>query len=140
MQQRSWTHFRDAVNLIQAGSLGRIVQVRTYWWQNYQQQLGAEADRPAGARLEEVAGRTLQISLLADEKFDHWRWFWNFGGGAMTDLFTHWIDVVHWAMKADQPKPGVHARRQICFRCNGIAPIPFRPHSAIPDSTSFTKA
>ncbi len=22
----------------------------------------------------------------------------------MTDLFTHWIDVVHWAMKADQPR------------------------------------
>jgi len=21
----------------------------------------------------------------------------------MTDLFTHWIDVVHWAMKSDQP-------------------------------------
>jgi predicted dehydrogenase len=36
MQQRSWTHFRDAVDLIQAGSLGRIAQVRTYWWQNYQ--------------------------------------------------------------------------------------------------------
>jgi predicted dehydrogenase len=36
MQQRSWTHFRDAVDLIQAGSLGKVVQVRTYWWQNYQ--------------------------------------------------------------------------------------------------------
>jgi len=22
----------------------------------------------------------------------------------MTDLFTHWIDVVHWAMKYDQPR------------------------------------
>src|SRR5499427_2062600 len=22
----------------------------------------------------------------------------------MTDLFTHWIDVVHWAMKAEQPR------------------------------------
>jgi predicted dehydrogenase len=22
----------------------------------------------------------------------------------MTDLFTHWIDVVHWAMKTDQPR------------------------------------
>jgi predicted dehydrogenase len=22
----------------------------------------------------------------------------------MTDLFTHWIDVVHWAMKQDQPR------------------------------------
>ena len=37
MQQRSWTHFRNAVDLIQAGSLGRVTQVRTYWWQNYNQ-------------------------------------------------------------------------------------------------------
>ncbi len=22
----------------------------------------------------------------------------------MTDLFTHWIDVAHWAMKVDQPR------------------------------------
>src|SRR5580692_5375644 len=35
MQQRSWSHFRDAVELIQGGSLGRVVQARTYWWQNY---------------------------------------------------------------------------------------------------------
>src|SRR6266404_5380634 len=32
---------------------------------------------------------------FSDEKFNHWRWYWNFGGGAMTDLFTHWVDVVH---------------------------------------------
>jgi predicted dehydrogenase len=103
MQQRSWTHFRDAVDLIQAGSLGRVVQVRTYWWQNYQRNwplkpidrqaldwklwLGSAPDQP-----------------FSEEKFFHWRWFWNFGGGAMTDLFTHWVDVVHWAMKCDQPR------------------------------------
>lgn len=103
MQQRSWTHFRDAVDLIQGGSLGRVVQVRTYWWQNYRRDwlkkpidqkaldwklwLGSAPDQP-----------------YSEEKFFHWRWFWNFGGGAMTDLFTHWIDVVHWAMKTDQPR------------------------------------
>ena len=101
MQQRSWAHFRDAVDLIQGGSLGRVVQVRTYWWQNYQRStlkpvdmqaldwklwLGSAPDQP-----------------FSEEKFYRWRWFWNFGGGAMTDLFTHWIDVAHWAMKADQP-------------------------------------
>jgi predicted dehydrogenase len=102
MQQRSWAHFRDAVALIQGGSLGRVVQVRTYWWQNYQNSfvskpldvqaldwklwLGSAPDQP-----------------FSQEKYSHWRWYWNFGGGAMTDLFTHWIDVVHWAMKADQP-------------------------------------
>jgi predicted dehydrogenase len=103
MQQRSWTHFRDAVDLIQAGSLGRVAQVRTYWWQNYQR------DWPT----ENVDLQALDWKLwlgsapdqpYTQEKFFHWRWFWNFGGGAMTDLFTHWIDVVNWAMKADQPK------------------------------------
>jgi len=103
MQQRSWTHFRDAVDLIQGGSLGRVTQVRTYWWQNY----GAWRDRKA-----------IDATLLdwkqwlggapdepfSEDKYYLWRWHWNFGGGAMTDLFTHWIDVVHWAMKEDQPK------------------------------------
>jgi predicted dehydrogenase len=102
MQQRSWSHFRNAVELIQGGTLGRVTQVRTYWWQNYdvswvpkpidttqldwKQWLGGTPDQP--------------FSL---EKYSHWRWYWNFGGGAMTDLFAHWIDVAHWAMKEDQP-------------------------------------
>ena len=103
MQQRSWAHFKDAVELIQGGTLGRVTQVRTFWWQNYglswipkpidiqaldwKLWLGAAPDQP--------------FSL---DKFYRWRWYWNFGGGGMTDLFTHWIDVVHWAMKADQPR------------------------------------
>lgn len=102
MQQRSWVHFRNAVDLIQGGALGRVTQVRTYWWQNYdlnwvpkpidasqldwKQWLGGTPDQP--------------FSL---EKYSHWRWYWNFGGGAMTDLFAHWIDVAQWAMKADEP-------------------------------------
>jgi predicted dehydrogenase len=102
MQQRSWSHFRNAVDLIQGGSLGRVTQIRTYWWQNYnvswvpkpmdvtlldwKRWLGSAPDQP--------------FSL---DKYSHWRWYWNFGGGAMTDLFAHWIDVAQWAMKSDEP-------------------------------------
>ena len=57
---------------------------------------------------------------FSEEKFYRWRWFWNFGGGAMTDLFTHWIDVVHWAMKSDQPREGTDAGRQIYLRAVGL--------------------
>jgi predicted dehydrogenase len=101
-QQRSWSHFRNAVSLIQGGALGRVTQVRTYWWQNYdvswvpkpvdvaqldwKQWLGGAKDQPFDL-----------------ERFSRWRWFWDFGGGAMTDLFSHWIDVVHWAMKSNEP-------------------------------------
>src|SRR5260221_660948 len=103
MQQRSWTHFRDAVEMIQGGSLGRVVQVRTFWWQNYHR------NRPPKAMDPQALDWKLWLGSAPDqpfsqEKFDHWRWFWNFGGGAMTDLFTHWIDVVQWAMKSDQPR------------------------------------
>jgi predicted dehydrogenase len=102
MQQRSWVHFQSAVDLIQGGNIGRVTRVRTYWFQNYQEHtprkptslelldwkrwLGSAPDQP-----------------FTEEKFRNWRWFWDFGGGAMTDLFTHWIDVVHWAMKTAEP-------------------------------------
>jgi len=111
MQQRSWAHFRNAVDLIQGGSLGRVLQVRTYWWQNYQNHFSKEpswtsSDRPVNVDeldWKQWLGGTPD-QPFSKEKFFHWRWFWNFGGGAMTDLFTHWIDVVHWAMKADEPR------------------------------------
>ncbi len=103
MQQRSWSHFRDAVDLIQGGSLGRVPQVRTYWWQNYHV---SWVPKPVEAQLldwRQWLGAA-PAQPFSEEKFYRWRWFWNFGGGSMTDLFTHWIDVVHWAMKSDQPR------------------------------------
>jgi predicted dehydrogenase len=103
MQQRSWTHFRDAVDLIQGGSLGRVVQVRTYWWQNYQRDWPKKPIDPQALDWKLWLG-SAPDQPYSEEKLFHWRWFWNFGGGAMTDLFTHWIDVVHWAMKTDQPR------------------------------------
>ena len=103
MQQRSWSHFRDAVDLIQGGSIGRVPQVRTYWWQNY---LGHSQRKPVETEKLDwkawLGGAPDQP--FNEDKFYRWRWYWSFGGGAMTDLFTHWIDVAHWAMKADQPK------------------------------------
>ena len=106
MQQRSWAHFRDAVDLIQGGSIGRVVQVRTYWWQNYNRGWAALSPKPTDTQALDwklwLGGAPDQV--FSEEKFHHWRWFWDFGGGGMTDLFTHWIDVAHWAMKEDTPR------------------------------------
>ncbi len=76
---------------------------RTYWWQNYGRFL---ARKPIDTQALDwklwLGGAPDQP--FTEEKYNYWRWFWNFGGGAMTDLFSHWIDVVHWAMKTDQPR------------------------------------
>ncbi|SFS17187.1 Predicted dehydrogenase [Granulicella pectinivorans] len=102
MQQRSWSHFRNAVDLIQGGSLGHITQVRTYWWQNYGRSWVPKPLDMSQLNWKRWLGSAPQQEFTL-EKYFRWRWFWNFGGGAMTDLFTHWIDVVHWAMKEDVP-------------------------------------
>jgi predicted dehydrogenase len=102
MQQRSWSHFRNAVDLIQGGSLGQITQVRTFWWQNYGRSWVPRPIDTAQLDWKRWLGSAPQQEFSL-EKFFRWRWFWNFGGGAMTDLFTHWIDVVHWAMQHDTP-------------------------------------
>ena len=111
MQQRSWDHFRNAVSLIQSGSLGKVVQIRTYWWQNYQSPYTKTPSWTSSNHPVDIASLDWKAWLgnapdqpFTKEKFFHWRWFWNFGGGAMTDLFTHWIDVVHWAMQSDTPR------------------------------------
>ena len=103
MQQRSWVHFQSAVDLIQGGSIGRIARVRTFWYQNYQ-------GRPPIKKIDAtLLDWKRWLGNAADQPFDEdkyrrWRWYWSFGGGAMTDLFTHWIDVVQWAMNAPAPK------------------------------------
>jgi len=81
-----------------------VVQVRTYWWQNYNHGWAAEA-KPTDTQLLDWKAwlGNAPEQEFTEEKFHHWRWFWNFGGGGMTDLFTHWIDVAHWAMKQDTP-------------------------------------
>ena len=119
MQQRSWTHFRNAVDLIKGGALGQVIQVRTYWWQNYganwvqkpidvaqldwKQWLGGASDQP-----------------FSPEKYNRWRWFWSFGGGAMTDLFTTLDRCRAVGHESGPTDDGADAGRQICVQGMGM--------------------
>lgn len=102
MQQRSWEHFQTAVDFIQQGKLGKVNQVRTYWFQNYSHRGPANIDTSKLDWKRWLGSAPAQP--FSEERYTTWRWFWDFGGGALTDLFTHWVDVVHWALKSDTPR------------------------------------
>jgi predicted dehydrogenase len=100
-QQRSWDHWVLGKQIIDSGRLGQITFVHTYWYQHaiagnyppvsldkldWKRWLGAAPDQP-----------------FRPERFYQWRHFWDFGGGCLTDLMTHWIDVVHWYMDVEAP-------------------------------------
>ena len=95
-QQRSWEHYVQAKEVIDSGTLGQVTLIRTYWYQNHIANHGPRAGIEPGE-----AGLEALPRLGADRPFDadqyaNWRWYWDFGGGAMTDLFVHWVDVAQW--------------------------------------------
>jgi predicted dehydrogenase len=88
---------------VAAGMLGQVTLIRTYWYQNH------VANQDAGPSID-VSKLDWKRFLgpVPDRPFDadqyaHWRWYWDFGGGAMTDLFIHWVDVAHWILDDDTP-------------------------------------
>jgi predicted dehydrogenase len=106
-QQRSCEPWLSGKRIMESGKLGKITFIHAYWYQNYgvpdevlspvdmgrldwKKFLGSAPDQP--------------FSL---EKFYFWRWFWDFGGGMLTDLLTHWIDVVQWYMGQPAPRTAV---------------------------------
>jgi len=104
MQQRSWPHFQQAREIVASGGLGQVTFIRTYWFQNYLQ----GRDRPHTPIDTGKLDWKMFLGSAPDQPFDeeryrNWRWFWDFGGGSLTDLFLHWVDVVHWCMSSDTP-------------------------------------
>ncbi len=100
-QQRSYPHFQQARELIQSGGIGSVTQVLCWWNQNY---AGARQPQIDAARLdwEQFLGSACPRPFDA-WRYSNWRWFWDYGGGTLTDLYSHWIDAIHWIMGASVP-------------------------------------
>ena len=106
MQQRSWPHYVMGKQLVDSGKLGKLTFVHTYWYQNYYSAEGWNAlpnvDQ-AQLNWKQWLGDA-PTQPFNKEKFAWWRFYWDFGGGILTDLLTHWIDVIQWYTKQPAPK------------------------------------
>jgi len=101
-QQRSYPHMVEAREMIRAGQIGPVTLVETFWNQEY-----LHRTAPPAIRAEEVDWDQF-LGNAPPRPFDpwryvQWRFYWDYGGGTVTDLFSHWIDVVHWIL--DDPVP-----------------------------------
>ena len=100
-QQRSWDHFVLGKQIVDSGRLGQITFVQTYWYQH------ATAGTYAPVSMDKLDWKRwlgpAKDQPFRPERFYQWRHFWDFGGGCLTDLMTHWIDVVHWYMDVEAP-------------------------------------
>jgi predicted dehydrogenase len=100
-QQRSWDHWMLGKQIVDSGRLGQITFVQTYWYQHATAGEYPELDK-AKLDWKRWLG-TAPDQPFKPARFYQWRHFWDFGGGGITDLMTHWIDVVHWYMNVEAP-------------------------------------
>ena len=106
MQQRSGQHYLQAKrDYMDTNALGKISLVRTWWHGNgyHLRKAPAElATRPSNLNWSRFLG-PVKWRDWDPQQYWNWRAYLDFGGGQVTDLFTHWIDVVHMFMGQDTP-------------------------------------
>lgn len=103
MQQRSMPHFQKAYEMIKAGTIGKVHKVHLTWNRNQPR----FRKSPQNVDPKQVDWKAF-LGNAPDQPFDEyryrqWRWFWDFGGGILTDLMVHYIDVAHWFLGVDHP-------------------------------------
>jgi predicted dehydrogenase len=122
-QQRSGPHFQKARQLIRAGHLGQIVSVRMGVCRNIMPGFGSppDGDPPPGLDWDMMLGPAPYRRYNPNRALYHFRWFWDYSGGQMTNLGHHALDMVHWCLAAD-PQAVTSAGGRFCLRDNGETP------------------
>jgi predicted dehydrogenase len=104
--QRSQQHFKDAVEMVQSGKLGNIRTVKVWCYQGWMrpQPVVADSAPPPGIDYQQWLGPASTRPFNASRFHFHFRWFWDYAGGLMTDWGVHLLDYALIGMKATVPK------------------------------------
>jgi predicted dehydrogenase len=122
-QQRSGPHYQKARQLIQDGHLGKIVSVRMAAYRNIVPGFGKPDDckPPDDLDYDLWLGPAPKRAFNPNRAIYHFRWFWDYSGGQMTNLGHHALDIVHWCLGADLTAV-TSAGGRFCLSDNGETP------------------
>ncbi|MHC5539884.1 Gfo/Idh/MocA family protein [Singulisphaera rosea] len=98
-------NYRRVVEIVQSGALGTISKTRV-WMAADRRGLGSPADcaPPPGCDYDFWLGPAPKRPFNPNRFTFNWRYFWDYGGGILTDFCCHIVDLVHWAMDVEAPE------------------------------------
>ncbi len=123
-QQRSGLHYQRARELIQGGHLGKVVSVRMAAYRNIMPGYGAPADQDPPAELD----WNLWLGPAPARRYNpnraiyHFRWFWDYSGGQITNLGSHSLDIAHWYLGVRGPRAVTSVGGRYSLEDNGETP------------------
>jgi predicted dehydrogenase len=104
LQQRSGRHFLEAIELIHGGEIGRVRLARA-WTVHRGKSIGTRSatEPPAGVDYAAWLGPDYDQPFHPARFHDSWRWFWDFGTGALGRYGVHSLDVARWGLGLQLP-------------------------------------
>ena len=104
--QRSQQHFADAIEMVHSGKLGNIRTVKVWCYQGWMrpQPVVPDSAVPTGVDYKQWLGPATTLPFNSSRFHFHFRWFWDYAGGLMTDWGVHLLDYALLGMKATVPK------------------------------------
>ena len=116
-------NYHRVVEIVQSGVLGTIPKVRA-WMAADRRGLGSPADTapPEGCDYDFWLGPAPKRPFNPNRFTFNWRYFWDYGGGILTDFCCHLIDPIHWAMEVESPETIVATGGRYALQDNGETP------------------
>jgi predicted dehydrogenase len=104
--QRSQPHFVDAVNYLNAGSLGRIRTCKAWSFVDWKGSVPKMPDTaaPDGVDYTMWLGPAPMRPFNKNRFHFTWRWYWEYAGGLMTDWGVHLVDYILYGMGKSIPE------------------------------------
>jgi predicted dehydrogenase len=123
-QGRSGSHIPEVQALFANETVGKIVSVRFNSYRNIMPGFGRPADSapPEGFDYNSWLGPAPQRPYNVNRALYHFRWFWDYSGGQMTNLGAHDMDLVHFLLKVTAPKSAYSAGGRFALQDNGETP------------------
>src|SRR4051812_22207177 len=92
-------NYHRVVEIVRSGVLGRITKART-WMASVRPGLGHphDTDPPPGCDYDFWLGPAPKRPFNPNRFTFNWRYYWDYGGGILTDFCCHIVDPIHWAL------------------------------------------
>lgn len=103
--QRSQQHFRDAIDFVHSGKLGKIRLVKAWSYVGWKKSILPKPDglAPDGVHYDKWLGPARTRPFNPNRFHFEFRWFWDYAGGLMTDWGVHMLDYALLGMKVSDP-------------------------------------
>jgi predicted dehydrogenase len=123
-QNRSGPNFRRAREAVRSGKIGDIVSIQNTFMRNVSPGFGNPADSPPpqGMDYEMFLGPAPKKPYNPNRSIYHFRWFWDYSGGQMTNLGQHSLDLIQFFLDVGAPKSVYSTGGRFFLKDNGEVP------------------